>query len=75
METKTGSRVSYEWIALSITTIGASSALRSEHCLDIHVKGAQRLGTIVDQIFLAMLLGVSVAETTALPKSLRVWHP
>ena len=58
-----------------LIAIGAAAALGSEHCLDTHVKGAKRLGAVDDQIFLAILLGASVAETTALSKSLRAWQP
>jgi 4-carboxymuconolactone decarboxylase len=57
-----------------LIAIGAAAALGSEYCLDTHVKGAKRLGALDDQIFLAILLGASVAETTALSKSLRAWQ-
>jgi AhpD family alkylhydroperoxidase len=57
-----------------LIAIGAAAALGSEYCLDTHIKGAKRLGAIDDQIFLAILLGGSVAESTALSKSLRVWQ-
>ncbi|HEX7515300.1 MAG TPA: carboxymuconolactone decarboxylase family protein [archaeon] len=57
-----------------LIAIGAAAALGSEYCLDTHVKGAKRLGAPDDQIFLAILLGASVAETTALSKSLRAWQ-
>jgi AhpD family alkylhydroperoxidase len=56
-----------------LIAIGAAAALGSEYCLDIHIEGAKRLGALEDQIFLAILLGASVAETTALSKSLRAW--
>ena len=57
-----------------LIAIGAAAALGSEYCLSTHVEGAKRLGAFEDQIFLAMLLGASVAETTALSKSLRAWQ-
>ena len=57
-----------------LIAIGAVAALGSEHCLDTHVEGAKRLGALEDQIFLAILLGASIAETTALSKSLRAWQ-
>jgi 4-carboxymuconolactone decarboxylase len=57
-----------------LIAIGAAAALGSEHCLDTHIKGAKRLDALDDQIFLAILLGASVAETTALSKSLRAWQ-
>jgi AhpD family alkylhydroperoxidase len=57
-----------------LIAIGAAAALGSEYCLDTHIKGAKGLGVVDDQIFLAILLGASVAESTALSKSLRVWQ-
>lgn len=54
-----------------LIAIGAAAVLGSEYCLETHVEGAKRLGALENQIFLAMLLGASVAESTALPKSLR----
>ena len=57
-----------------LIAIGAAAALGSEYCLDTHVEGAKRLGALEDQIFLAILLGASIAETTALSKSLRAWQ-
>jgi AhpD family alkylhydroperoxidase len=57
-----------------LIAIEAAAALGSEYCLDTHIKGAKRLGAVDAQIFLAVLLGASVTETTALSKSLRVWQ-
>jgi AhpD family alkylhydroperoxidase len=57
-----------------LIAIGAAAALGSEYCLETHVAGAKRLGALEAQIFLAILLGASVAETTALSKSLRAWQ-
>jgi AhpD family alkylhydroperoxidase len=57
-----------------LIAIGAAAALGSEYCLSTHVEGAKRLGALENQIFLAILLGGSVAETTALSKSLRAWQ-
>jgi AhpD family alkylhydroperoxidase len=54
-----------------LIAIGAAAALGSEHCLSTHIEEAKRQGAVDDQIFLAILLGASVAETTALSKSLR----
>ncbi|MGZ4917501.1 MAG: carboxymuconolactone decarboxylase family protein [Halobacteriota archaeon] len=58
-----------EFIAMS-----AAASLGSEYCLETHIQGAKRLGAQDDQIALAILIGASVAETTALSKSLRVWE-
>ncbi len=61
-------------ITKELVAISAAASLGSEHCLETHVKGAKRLGAQNDQILLAILIGASVAETTALSKSLRVWE-
>ena len=57
-----------------LIAIGAAAALGSEYCLETHIEGAKRLGAVDAQIFLAILLGASVAETTSLSKSLRAWQ-
>ncbi len=57
-----------------LIAIGAAASLGSEHCLETHVEGAKRLGAQNDQILLALLIGASTAETTALSRSLRVWE-
>ena len=54
-----------------LIAIGAAAALGSEYCLETHVEGAKRLGALEDEVFLAILLGASVAESTALSKSVR----
>ena len=60
--------------AKEFIAIGGAAALGSEHCLSTHIEGAKHQGVADDQIFLAILLGASVAEITALSKSLRVWQ-
>ncbi|REE25249.1 MULTISPECIES: carboxymuconolactone decarboxylase family protein [Methanothermobacter] len=53
--------------------IGAAAALGSEHCLKTHIKAAKRLDAGGDEILLAILIGASMAESTALSRSLRVF--
>ncbi|MEM4525889.1 MAG: carboxymuconolactone decarboxylase family protein [Methanothermobacter sp.] len=53
--------------------VGAAAALGSEHCLKTHIKVAKRLGASKDEILLAILIGASMAESTALSKSLRTF--
>ena len=53
--------------------IGAAAALGSEHCLRTHIKVAKRLGASEDEMLLAILIGASMAESTALSKSLRTF--
>ncbi|MGZ4901992.1 MAG: carboxymuconolactone decarboxylase family protein [Halobacteriota archaeon] len=58
----------------NLSQSAAAASLGSEYCLETHIQGAKRLGAQDDQIALAILIGASVAETTALSKSLRVWE-
>ncbi|MBC7119778.1 MAG: carboxymuconolactone decarboxylase family protein [Methanobacteriaceae archaeon] len=53
--------------------VGAAAALGSEHCLRTHIKVARRLGASKDKLLLAILIGASMAESTALSKSLRIF--
>ncbi|MDI9624799.1 MAG: carboxymuconolactone decarboxylase family protein [Methanothermobacter sp.] len=53
--------------------VGAAAALGSEHCLKTHIKVAKRLGASKDEILLAILIRASMAESTALSKSLRTF--
>ncbi len=55
-----------------LIAVSAAASLGSEYCLETHIEGAKRAGAQNDQILLAILIGASVAETTALSKSLRV---
>ena len=57
-----------------LVAVSADASLGSEYCLETHIEGAKRLGAQNDQILLAILIGASVAETTALSKSLRIWE-
>jgi AhpD family alkylhydroperoxidase len=54
--------------------IGAAAATGSSHCLRTHLEVAQELGLSPEQALLAIIIGASVAEITALSKSLRVYE-
>jgi AhpD family alkylhydroperoxidase len=54
--------------------IGAAAATGSEHCLQTHLDVARELGALDEQLLLAIIIGASVAETTALAQSLRVYE-
>ncbi len=54
-------------------SIGAAAALGSPHCLNTHLEVAREFGATNEQILLAIILGASITETTALSKSLRVY--
>jgi AhpD family alkylhydroperoxidase len=55
-------------------SIGAAAALGSPHCLNTHLEVAREFGANEEQLLLAIIIGASITETTALSKSLRVYH-
>ncbi|HOI40918.1 MAG TPA: carboxymuconolactone decarboxylase family protein [Methanobacterium sp.] len=54
-------------------SIGAAAALGSPHCLSTHLEVAREFGATDKQLLLAIIIGASITETTALSKSLRVY--
>lgn len=54
-------------------SIGAAAALGSPHCLNTHLEVAREFGATNEQLLLAIILGTTITETTALSKSLRVY--
>lgn len=54
-------------------SIGAAAALGSPHCLSTHLEVAKEFGATDEQLLLAIIIGASITETTALSKSLRVY--
>ncbi|HII84849.1 MAG TPA: carboxymuconolactone decarboxylase family protein [Methanobacterium subterraneum] len=55
-------------------SIGAAAALGSSHCLRTHLEVALKFGANQEQLLLAIILGTTITETTALSKSLRVYE-
>ena len=55
-------------------SIGAAAALGSPHCLRTHLEVAREFGASQEQLLLAIILGATITETTALSKSLRVYE-
>jgi AhpD family alkylhydroperoxidase len=55
-------------------SIGAAAALGSPHCLNTHLEVARELGASPEQLLLAIVLGTTITETTALSKSLRTYE-
>lgn len=57
-----------------LVSIGAAAALGSPHCLRTHLEVAREFGASQEQLLLAIILGATITETTALSKSLRVYE-
>ncbi|WP_281774532.1 carboxymuconolactone decarboxylase family protein [Methanobacterium formicicum] len=55
-------------------SIGAAAALGSSHCLNTHLEVAREFGASPEQLLLAIVLGTTITETTALSKSLRTYE-
>ena len=55
-------------------SIGAAAALGSPHCLNTHLEVAREFGASPEQLLLAIVLGMTITETTALSKSLRTYE-
>ncbi|HHT18265.1 MAG: carboxymuconolactone decarboxylase family protein [Euryarchaeota archaeon] len=54
-------------------SIGAAAAMGSPHCLATHLEVAKELGASNEELLLAIIIGASITESTALSKSLRVY--
>jgi AhpD family alkylhydroperoxidase len=54
-------------------SIGAASGLGSAHCLRTHLEVARQLGATDEQLLLSIIIGASIAETTALSQCLRIY--
>jgi AhpD family alkylhydroperoxidase len=54
--------------------IGAAAATGSSHCLRTHLDVAREFGASDEQLLLTIIIGASVAETTALSQSLRIYE-
>ena len=55
-------------------SIGAAAANGSAYCLRTHLDVAREFGASDEQLLLAIIIGASMAETTALSESLRVYE-
>lgn len=60
-------------LSKEFVSIGAASGLGSAHCLRTHLEVARQLGATDEQLLLCIIIGASIAETTALSQCLRVY--
>lgn len=54
-------------------SVGAAAGLGSAHCLRTHLEVARQLGATDEQLLLSIIIGASIAESTALSRCLRVY--
>jgi AhpD family alkylhydroperoxidase len=54
-----------------LAAIAASAALMCEHCLEAHMRAAQRKGASLDEIFDVLLVAGAIAESSTLSVAFR----
>ncbi len=54
-----------------LTAVAASAALMCEHCLDAHMRAAQRKGATLEEIFDVLLVAGAIAESSTLSVAFR----
>ncbi|MFA4955507.1 MAG: carboxymuconolactone decarboxylase family protein [Candidatus Methanoperedens sp.] len=56
---------------IELISIGASAALRCDHCLKMHIRVAQRLGVTKEEIFDAILIAGTLSNAAVLAQGTR----
>jgi len=54
-----------------LAAVSAAAALMCEHCLDAHMRAAQRKGATLDEIFDVLLVAGAIAESSTLAVAFR----
>lgn len=54
-----------------LAAVAAAAALMCEHCLDAHMRAAQRKGATLDEIFDVLLVAGAIAESSTLAVAFR----
>ena len=56
---------------IELITIAVAAALRCTHCLELHIRVAQRMGATREEIFDTILLAASIANASVLAEGTR----
>lgn len=59
---------------VELITIGVATALKCDHCLNMHLRVAKRKGISDDEVFEAMLLASALCNAAALAQAMRVFE-
>lgn len=59
---------------VELITIGVATALKCDHCLNMHLRVAKRKGVSDEEVFEAMLLASALSNTAALAQAMRVYE-
>ena len=59
---------------VELITIGVATALKCDHCLNMHLRVARRKGISDDEVFEAILLASALCNAAALAQAMRVFE-
>lgn len=59
---------------VELITIGVATALKCDHCLNMHLRVAQRKGISDEEVFEAILIGSSLSSTAVMAQAMRVYE-
>jgi AhpD family alkylhydroperoxidase len=59
---------------VELITIGVATALKCDHCLNMHLRVARRKGVPDDEVFEAILIGSALSSTAVMAQAMRVYE-
>ena len=59
---------------VELITIGVATALKCDHCLNMHLRVAERKGISDEEVFEAILIGSALSSTAILAQAMRVYQ-
>ncbi len=59
---------------VELITIGVATALKCDHCLNMHLRVAERKGISDEEVFEAILLGSALSSTAVMAQAMRVYQ-
>jgi AhpD family alkylhydroperoxidase len=59
---------------VELITIGVATALKCDHCLNMHLRVAKRKGVPDDEVFEAILIGSALSSTAVMAQAMRVYE-
>jgi AhpD family alkylhydroperoxidase len=59
---------------VELITIGVATALKCDHCLNMHLRVAQRKGISDEEVFEAILIGSALSSTAVMAQAMRVYE-
>lgn len=59
---------------VELITIGVATALKCDHCLNMHLRVAERKGIPDEEVFEAILIGSALSSTAILAQAMRVYE-